>query len=135
MKRDRCPAVLACLAILCAPVAAHADWQLVGTEEGIYRAYADPDTIRRVGSSVRMHGLFDFVQSDFTPDGRALLSTRVYREYDCAGRRVRLLSYVDLAGRMGEGAAVAMGDRPGRWEEVVESSLDERFLTLACATK
>lgn len=125
----------ACLAGLLAPAAARAEWQLVGAEDGIFRAYADSDTIRRSGSSVRMHGLLDFVRGDFTPDGRALLSTRVYREYDCAARRVRLLAYADMAGRMGEGEAVAMSDAPGRWEAVIESSLDERFLILACAVR
>ncbi|MFN0159666.1 MAG: surface-adhesin E family protein [Burkholderiales bacterium] len=135
MMRKVLAVALVCLANLLAPATAYAEWQLVSAEDGIFRAYADPDTIRRAGSGVRMHGLLDFVRGDFTPDGRALFSTRVYREYDCVARRVRLLAYVDLAGRMGEGEAVAMSDKPGRWEAVSESSLDERYLSLACAAR
>lgn len=128
---NRRAATLLALA-LAAPAAARADWQLVGTEEGIYRAYADPDTIRRDGASARMQGLYDFARRDFTPEGRALFSTRVQREYDCEGRRVRLLAHVDHAGHMGDGEAVSAVQREGRWELVVESSLDERFWRVAC---
>ncbi len=82
-----------------------------------------------------MHGLYDFRRQDFTPEGRGLYSTAVLREYDCAGRRVRLLSSIDFAGRMGEGAPVSTSDRPGRWEAVIEGGIDGAFLRVACGTE
>ncbi len=112
---------------------AHADWTLVESEAGIYRAYADRDTLRRHGGSASMQGLYDFARGDFTPEGRALRSTSVHREYDCEGRRVRLLAHVDHAGAMGTGDAVSAVTRTGRWEPVLAASLDERFWALACA--
>lgn len=131
MKARVLAAVLAALA----PQGARADWTLVGAEEGVFRAYADRDTIRRAGAGATMQGLYDFVRGDFTPDGRPLQSTRVHREYDCEGRRVRLMAHVDHEGRMGEGVAVATGRDPGRWEPVVAASLDERFWTMACGVR
>ena len=77
----------------------------MGRANEIYAAYADRDSIRRQGGMATMHGLYDFRRQDFTPEGRGLYSTAVLREYDCAGRRVRLLSSIDFSGRMGEGAA------------------------------
>jgi len=79
-----------------------------------------------------MHGLYDFRRQDFTPEGRGLYSTAVLREYDCAGRRVRLLSSIDFSGRMGEGTAVSTSRAPGRWEPVLEGGIDDAYWTVAC---
>jgi hypothetical protein len=112
--------------------AAAADWTGVGSANEIYAAYADRDSIRRQGGIVTMHGLYDFRRQDYTPTGRGLYSTAVLREYDCAGRRVRLLSSIDFSGRMGEGAPVSTSDTPGRWEAVLEGGIDEAYWTVAC---
>jgi hypothetical protein len=124
----------AALALALFSGAAAADWTGVGRANEIYSAYADRDSIRRTGDLATMHGLYDFRRQDFTPEGRGLYSTAVLREYDCAGRRVRLLSSIDFSGRMGEGAAVSTSSRPGRWEAVLEGGIDVAFLRVACAT-
>lgn len=112
---------------------AAADWTAVGRANEIYAAFADRSSIRRHGERVSMHGLYDFRKQDFTPEGLGLYSTAVLREYDCAGRRVRLLSSVDFAGHMGEGEVAAASDAPGRWEEVVAGGIDDEFWQFACA--
>jgi len=113
--------------------AAAADWTGVGRANEIYSAYADRDSIRRQGSIVTMHGLYDFRRQDFTPEGRGLYSTAVLREYDCAARRVRLLSAIDFSGHMGEGTAVSTSRTPGRWEAVLEGGIDNAYWTVACS--
>lgn len=122
---------LALIGAYCSSAAA-ADWTGVGRANEIYSAYADRGSIRRTGDLATMHGLYDFRRQDFTPDGRGLYSTAVLREYDCAGRRVRLLSSIDFAGRMGEGAPVSANRTPGRWEAVLEGGIDGAFLRVAC---
>ena len=79
-----------------------------------------------------MSGMYDFRKQDFTPAGLGLYSTVVLREYDCEARRVRLLSSIDFAGRMGAGGAVDTSARVGRWEDIVAGGLDEAFWNLAC---
>ena len=111
---------------------AAAEWTAVRLGNDIYAAYADKATIRAADGMVRMSGLYDFQTRDFTPGGLALFSTVVLREYDCAGRRVRLLSLIDFSDHMGAGTAVATSTRPGRWENIVAESLDEAFLQVAC---
>jgi hypothetical protein len=113
---------------------AAADWTGVGRANEIYAAYADRASIRRQGAIATMHGLYDFRRQDFTPEGRGLYSTAVLREYDCAGRRVRLLSSIDFSGHMGEGAPVSTSDRPGRWEAVLAGGIDDAYLHVACGT-
>jgi hypothetical protein len=122
------------MAFLCCAwaAAAAAEWTRVGGNETIYTAYAEPESIRRSGSSARMRGLYDFMRPDLTPEGEPFRSTTVEREYDCEERRVRLLAHVDHAGAMGGGRAVSTGSRTGRWESVVSGALDEAFWKLAC---
>jgi len=114
---------------------AMADWTAVGTANEIYAAYADTASIHSSGARTTMVGLYDFRRQDFTPEGRALFSTVVLREYDCAGRRVRLLNAVDFSGHMGAGEPVSTSERPGRWEEVLEESIDDAYLRVVCAAK
>jgi len=125
-------AIASLLLLLLAPGAAAAEWTAVGSADEIYAAYADRASIRRHGDLASMHGLYDFRRQDFTPEGRALYSTVVLREYDCAGGRVRLLSAIDFSGHMAEGAAVSTVNRPGRWETVVAGGIDDAFLQVAC---
>ena len=112
--------------------AALADWTPVGRADEIYAAYADKSSIRRAGSIVTLFGLYDFRRQDFTPEGRGLYSTAVLREYDCDGRRVRLMSAIDFSGNMGEGTAVSTSNTPRRWEPVVEGGIDEAYWKVAC---
>lgn len=114
---------------------AAADWTRVGGNDTIFSAYADRESIRRAGVSVRMRGLYDFVKPDLTPEGEPFRSTTVEREYDCDARRVRLLAHIDHAGAMGGGLAVSSGSRTGRWEPVLPGALDESFFDLACGSR
>ncbi|HEY6967529.1 MAG TPA: surface-adhesin E family protein [Burkholderiales bacterium] len=125
--------LVAC-ALALASGGALADWTAVGSANEIYAAYADPGSIRRSGGTATMVGLYDFRRQDFTPEGRALYSTVVLREYDCGARRVRLLSAIDFSGHMGAGEAVSTSERQGRWEAVHEAGIDDAYLRFACAS-
>ena len=114
---------------------ASAQWTAVGGGDYIHTPYADKSTIRRAGSMVHMSGMYDFRQQDFTPEGKGLYSTVVLREYDCAGRRVRLLSSIDFSGHMATGSAISSSARTGRWESIVADSLDEAYWDIACGGK
>ena len=109
-----------------------AEWSAVGKGDYIASAYADRATIRRNGPMATMSGMYDFKRQDFTPAGLGLFSTVVLREYDCDGRRVRLLSSIDFAGAMGTGEVVDTSDRAGRWESIVAGGVDEAFWNIAC---
>ena len=125
---------LAALLLAAVPLAAGAaEWVEISPDNGIFAAYADRSTIRRQGGAALMRGLYDFRRGDFTPEGHRFHSTTVEREYDCSGRRVRLLSYEDHAQRLGEGTVVGASSTPRRWEKVVDGSVDAAILSVACA--
>ena len=121
--------------LLLASGSAFADWTPVGQANEIFSAFADRATIHRKGSLATMHGLYDFRKQDFTPEGRGLYSTAVLREYDCAGRRVRLLSAIDFSGHLGAGTPVSTSTEPRRWEAVVAGGIDDEFWQVACSAK
>ncbi len=123
------------LALVLASAQAAADWTPVGRANEIYAAYADKASIRRHGSMATMHGLYDFPRQDLTPEGRALYSTVVLREYDCTARRVQLQSSIDFSGHMGAGVPVSVSQTPGRWEAVYKGGVDDAFLRMACAVE
>ena len=123
-------AILSCLVFFSGN--ACAEWTAVGQPNYIYAAFADKDSIRRVGSTVSMHGLYDFRRQDLTPAGKGLYSTVVLREYDCRERRVRLVSSIDFSGHMGQGDPVDTSNTVRRWEPIVEGSLDEDYWNFAC---
>lgn len=120
------------LLLACAPLAAAADWTRLGEGNAIFQAYVDLDSIQRSGGSVRMNSLYDIRMNDMTPDGRPYRSTVAAREYDCGGKQVRILSFVDYSGPMASGEIVSQRERTGRWEPVVAGGIDEQFLTVAC---
>ena len=121
--------------LLLASGAAAGDGGAVAPGNDIYAAYADMHSARRNGGMVRMSGMYDFSKQDFTPTGQGLFSTVVLREYDCEGRRVRLLSAIDFSGHMGAGDAVNTVSRLGRWEPIVSDGIDEKYWDVACGTK
>jgi hypothetical protein len=129
------PRIAVALLLAAAAFAAIAGWTPVGQPDEIYAAYADLATIRRSGAIVSMQGLYDFRRQDFTPEGRGLFSTAVLREYDCAARKVRLMSSIDFSGHMGAGVPVSTSHAPRRWEDVVAGGIDEAYLRAACAAK
>ncbi|OGA17617.1 MAG: hypothetical protein A3I63_03685 [Betaproteobacteria bacterium RIFCSPLOWO2_02_FULL_66_14] len=109
-----------------------ADWTLVSADNGIHSSYADPATIHKHGAIVSMHGMYNFARGDFTPEGQRLHSTSVLREYDCVGRRVRLISHADHSGEYATGGVISATHRPRPWQPVLEDSGDAAFLKLAC---
>lgn len=126
-------ACLALAALLAAGSAGAADWTLVAPDNGVFTAHADRASIQRGAATVRMLGLYDFPRGDFTPEGRPYRSTLAEREYDCPGRRVRMLGWTDHAGALGRGPVVSARQEARRWEAIVEGSLDATYLGVACA--
>lgn len=121
------------LALACGGAAA--EWTPAGGNPNIFTAYADRASVAATGEGVQMWGLYDFLLDDVSADGQPHASTVVLREYDCSQKRVRLLAYVDYAGRMGSGKVISppAARGPGRWEPVVPGAIDEAFLAIACA--
>ena len=112
---------------------AYAEWVMVTSsyhQEG-YSVYIDPVTIRRQGDLVKMWDLTDFEKMQ-TAARYAYLSSKVQREFDCAGERVRTLAGAEFSDRMGRGNAVTSDSILGEWEPVVPNSVGQVLWNHAC---
>ena len=124
-------ALVGTLALACD--AATAGWLQIG-QTAIYEAYADPTTIRRVGSIVKIWTSLEFrVQQQL--DGRRYYSIRSLSEFDCKEETVRLLSSSFYATRMGGGEIVSSFHGVRDWRPVLPESIDLELWKFVCARK
>ena len=109
----------------------------VGGNNDILGSYADPATIRRTGSMVKMRSLLDFKtpHTDRSFGGKPYLSQKDQREYDCKNERYRLLYFSLRSGQMDAGNTVHSDPDPGKWSPVVPGSIGEALWKFACGKK
>lgn len=124
--------MLACLIFLsgAAHLHAQAGWTAVAENDDI-RVYANRATLLRQGDLVKMWSLFDYERAQDGKKGR-YLSSQGLDEYDCAGRRSRLLIVSEHSGAMGRGKVLATDRTENEWEAVPETGLMSRLWALAC---
>lgn len=94
-------------------------------------AYADPATIRRNGSLVRMSDLGDFKAAEEF-NGKRYMSSKGLNEYDCDKRRARILSYTFYSGNMARGEVVFADPEGSDWIKASPGSFLDALLAYAC---
>ena len=111
-----------------------ADWQIIGSNGREFAMFVNPEAISRSGFIVTMPQMVTY--GNLRParvagnDYRSELS-RV--EYDCAGRRTRVVATDQIAGEMAAGNVVFRdaNDAVG-WESVATRTNMEKAWKLAC---
>ena len=117
--------------LLLASVPAWAQWTLVGSNEAS-ATYADLGTIRKDNGKVAMSTMADFRNVQRAPYGPEYLSLKARQEYDCEGKRSRVLSFERYAGQMGGEDVVATHEGPDEWMSVPPGSDAEGSWKIAC---
>ena len=112
----------------------YAEWVLVGSTDDGMTAYADPDTIRRKEEMVKMWILFDFKTTQ-TVAGHLMLSIKGQEEYDCDGKRRRVLTFSEFSGNMGGGKEVNSTSGESTWAPVDSESVVHGLWVFACEKK
>jgi len=121
------------LALDSAPV--HAEWVAVESayqSPGLQTVYIDPAAIRRHGNLVTIVTLTDWKWMQGNRSPTRFYSTRLKKEFDCAGKRLRRLAFTDFYGHMGTGAPVAAYESEGSWYSVESESLNQALWEVAC---
>ena len=113
---------------------AYGEWVAIGSTDDGMTAYADPDTIRRKEETVKMWILFDFKTTQ-TVAGHLMLSIKGQEEYDCDGKRRRVLTFSEFSGNMGGGQEVNSTSGEGTWVPVVPEGVVQTLWTIACGKK
>lgn len=112
---------------------AAAEWVKVGNNEtDVF--YADPATIIKSSSKVKMQTLHDF-RIAVRAAGNVLLSTVMQEEYDCIANRSRVLFYSLYTKNMGKGREIHKDTEPHDWEPVRPGSVREALFRFACNRK
>ena len=78
--------------------------------------------------------LFDF-KATRTVAGHLMLSIKGQEEYDCDGKRRRVLTISEFSGNMGGGKEVNRTSGESNWVPVDPESVVQSLLTFACGKK
>ena len=106
-------------------------WVVVGKNEK-FSAYADPATMRKEGTTVKMWDLFDYKTAQTGVGGKLYLSAKRHLEYDCKDGRARVLALSSHAENLAKGEVVAASSVSPNWSVVASGSADELLWKFAC---
>jgi hypothetical protein len=123
-------------------VPAYAEWVAVEKDyllPGLQTVYVDPDSIRREGNLVTMWQLIDFKSmqgnAGMGPFGfgpNRFLSTKTHKQFDCAGKRLRLLAFTEFSRGMGAGIPANGYVDNSNWLPVEPESINQALWDVAC---
>ncbi len=113
---------------------AWAGWVEIGSGgDGSVIHYADPNTIRKNGSMVKMWELQDLVNAQVSQSsGKTYFSSKAQREHDCQDERTRILALSQHSGKMGRRDVIYSHADPSQWSPVPPGSILESLWKFAC---
>ena len=117
----------------------YAEWVAVEKDylsPGRQTVYIDPGSIRREGNLVALWQLIDFKWMEGSARGPArFMSTKTHKQFDCAGKRVRLLAFTEFSHSMGTGLSVDGLIDGGHWMPVEPDSVNHALWEVACGNR
>jgi hypothetical protein len=117
-------------------VPADAEWVALENSyllPGLQTVYVDPDTIGREGNLVTVWQLIDFKWMQGNPRGTPrFLSTKTHKQFDCAGKRVRILAFTEFSRPMGTGIPADGYVDTAHWMLVESESINRALWEVAC---
>jgi hypothetical protein len=123
------------LLVLCSGPA-YAEWVAVEKGyllSGLQTMYVDPASIRREGNLVTMRQLIDFKWMQGSARGPTrFLSTETHKQFDCAEKRLRLLTFTEFSHRMATGIRADGYVDTGSWIPVEPESMNQALWEIAC---
>ena len=114
---------------------AHAEWVAVEKNNQLAESmtvYADPDTIRRRENLVTMWQLIDYTIMQGGRSPSRFSSRKIQKQFDCVGKRLRLLALTDFWGNMGTGEPTGAYIEGGNWVPIEPDSIDHALWEIAC---
>ena len=126
------------LLVLCSG-SAYAEWVAVEKGyllSGLQTMYVDPASIRRDGNQVMILQLIDFKWMQGSARGPTrFMSTETHKQFDCMGKRLRLLAFTEFSQRMGTGISADGYVDKGNWLSIDPDSINQALWEVACGRK
>jgi hypothetical protein len=125
------------VALFLGSVPADAEWVAIENSyllPGLQTVYIDPDTIGREGNLVTIWQLIDFKWMQGNPRGTPrFLSTMTHKQFDCVGKRVRILTFTEFSRPMGTGIPADGYVDTVHWMLVEPDSINRALWEVACS--
>jgi len=99
-----------------------------------FTVYANPSTIRRAGSTVKLWEMKDYNTAQMN-DGEPYMSQKTQNEYDCKERRSRILALSLHAENMGGGKVILSDPDSDKWSPVAPGRAGGAPWKFACGKK
>lgn len=127
--------ILLALGLTAANFWAAAGWmQLGSTQWGT--TYYDPSSIQKSGEAVKLRYLVNIDKTPVVPGGKHRYASAInLAEYDCVGRRSRILHITEYSEAMGAGNMLLSLDSPLAWDSIVSDSVAEKIWKAACSSE
>lgn len=109
----------------------HAGWVAIEKQSqptGRETVYFDPNTIHRDGGKATLWQLTDITWNSTT----RFLSSKIHKEFDCEGSRVRVLQVIEFSRQMGKGRPTDGYIRQGGWQPVGAEGVNHTLSKVAC---
>jgi hypothetical protein len=117
----------------------YAEWVAVEKDylaPGRQTVYIDPDSIHSEGNLVTLWQLIDFKWMQGSARGPArFMSTKTHKQFDCDGKRVRLLAFTEFSHSMGTGISVDGHIDSGHWMPIEPDSMNYALWEVACGNR
>jgi hypothetical protein len=117
---------------------AYAEWVAVEKDyllPGLQTVYIDPDTILREGSLVTVWQLVDFKAMQGGRSPTRFFSTMTHKQFDCVGKRFRLLAFTEFTDGMGTGEPTVGYVDKDTWLSVQPESITQALWEVICSKK
>ena len=123
-------------ALLLIHVPAYSEWVAVEKDyvlPGFQTLYVEPETIRREGNLVTVWQLLDFRWMQGSARGPTRFSsTKTHKQFDCKGKRLRLLAFTEFSHQMGTGRSTDGYVDKEKWLPVEQNSINYALWELVC---
>ena len=126
-------AVIAVLmaALVLSAFQARGEWMAVTTGTEPLTVYVDPETVTRAENHVTVWQLLDFKITQ-TVGGKPYLSVKLRNEFDCGGKKTRILEMTHFSGNLGSGKVIATHATSQQWVPISPDTLALTVLTQLC---
>jgi hypothetical protein len=112
----------------------YCQWKQV-SESDSSTVYIELSSVKRMGKSVRVWSLYNFINPlEFGKSG-TYRSLKSYDEYDCVEDRSKNLAMLFYSGDMGEGVNIHTSDKVGDWRFHSPGSIGLSLLKSSCRLK
>jgi len=122
-----------CVALMFAAVSTGvmAEWKQIGGDSS-FSVFIDATLTTRTGDLVKMWDMTNYSASQQDEQGKLYLSAKQQKEFDCKGKKLRVLTSIGYSEKMGHGDVMGQDFGPTMWSPISPESIGAALWVTAC---